>query len=372
MVTPQPAVTSQAELLRRVLAQEVRNTPWLDRVESRTALNRRGLPLPRKGPWQHSDVVALVTDALTLEGNANALTAAEGVESFLLDRTSTATPLASLGSSDGIGEYPIIDLNGLLFRAGAKLRVDASAKDAHVSIGDASGTIDRFLLSVSCGASVNLNEYFACGNRVLFCRVRNGARLDYQLTLPKSYGAGYHCLVVWLGDGAVFNLNVAGRGGSLRRNDVVVNIVGKDAHATLSGGWCLQEREHLDTQTRINHRIGASASTQTFHGVVDDYARSAFSGLIHIDRDANGTVAHLTNRNIAISPNARAVTQPDLEIYTDDVVCSHGATTGQLDDEAVFLLRSRGIGLVNARAMLVKGFLRQVVGSETGAVLLDL
>ena len=122
----------------------------------------------------------------------------------------------------------------------------------------------------------------------------------------------------------------------------------------------------------MNHRVGNTHSEQSFHGVVDDRARSAFSGFICIDRDANASEAHLTNRNIALSPLARAHTQPELEIYTDDVICSHGATTGYLDADSLFMLRTRGIDEESARSMLTKGFLRQVVHSEGGTSLLNL
>ena len=370
MAVPQPANTLQGDLLERVLAHEVQETPWLDRSTSKSLLNCNGFPFPWKGRWQYSDFRALVEDALSLEGAHNALQSSHDVDVRRFDQPETEAQTMAFGSSDGVGDFPLIDINGVLFRSGTKL--SSIAKTGSVKVNDANGSVDRHLVSIEQDAGMTVEETFKTGNRVVLCHVRDNAKLEYELTMPHGEGIGYHCLVVWLAKGSTFELHLASKGAQVRRNDVIVNVVGENANATLSGGWFVDGSDHLDSQVYMNHRVGGSHSEQSFHGVVDDRARSVFSGFIHIDRNASATEAHLTNRNIALSTQARAHAQPELEIYTDDVICSHGATTGHLDDDSLFLLRSRGIGEESARAMLTKGFLRQVVHSEGGTSLLNL
>lgn len=370
MALQRAANSAQDELLERVLAQEVQETPWLDRGASRTWLNCNGFPFPWKGRWRYSDFRALVENALSAEGRCDAFASSHNVEVHRLDQPTAEAQKLDLGSSHNVGEFPLIDVNGLLFRSGTKLT--ATAPTGCVAFADANGAVDRHLASIEQNASLRLEERFQRGNRVVLCHVRNHATLEYELTMPQDEGIGYHCLVVWLDEGSKLDLHLASRGAQIRRNDVVVNVMGERANATLSGGWFVDGSDHLDSQVYMNHRVGGSHSEQSFHGVVDDRARNAFSGFILIDRHATATEAHLTNRNIALSAQARAHAQPELEIYTDDVVCSHGATTGHLDDDSLFLLRSRGIGEESARAMLTKGFLRQVVHSEGGTSLLNL
>lgn len=370
MAITQSAKAVDGDLLTRVLAQEVRETPWLDRSASRDLLQHTRFPYPRKGRWQYSDFRAIVEDTLTLTKASDTLDSSHGVEVQRLDQATGSARVTELGSSDGVGDFPLIDINGLLFRSGTC--VAATAKSSRITLSASARTVDRHLVTISQDGSLEVEDRFESGNRVLLCDVQDGATLNYELTMPQDDGIGYHCLVVWLAEGSSFNLNLASRGSHIRRNDVIVNVIGKSAQATLSGGWLVNGNDHLDTQVYMNHRVGDSRSEQSFHGVVDDRGRGVFSGFIRIDRDASASEAHLTNRNIALSPQARAHAQPELEIYTDDVICSHGATTGHLDGDSLFLLRSRGISFQSARAMLTKGFLRQVIHSEGGTSLLEL
>jgi len=102
-------------------------------------------------------------------------------------------------------------------------------------------------------------------------------------------------------------------------------------------------------------------SNQLFKGVLDDFATGVFNGRIHVNKDAQGTRAYQSNKSILLTDDAKMDTKPQLEIYADDVKCSHGATIGQLDEEALFYLRSRGIKSEEARLMLMFGFAHEVV-----------
>ena len=111
----------------------------------------------------------------------------------------------------------------------------------------------------------------------------------------------------------------------------------------------------------VDHAVPNCTSNQLFKGVLDDMATGVFNGRIYVHRDAQGTVAYQQNNNILLTDDAKMDTKPQLEIYADDVKCSHGATVGQLDDNALFYLRSRGISKREARLMLMFGFAHEVI-----------
>mgnify|MGYP005686994099 FL=1 len=115
----------------------------------------------------------------------------------------------------------------------------------------------------------------------------------------------------------------------------------------------------LDQQVTLEHLVANGKSKQVVHNIVADGGKCTFNGRIHIHEDANGTDATLANKNLGLGKNATINTKPELEIYTDDVTCAHGATIGQLSDQELFYLTSRGISPESAQALLSEGFLRQ-------------
>ncbi|TFH34796.1 MAG: SufD family Fe-S cluster assembly protein, partial [Bacteroidia bacterium] len=119
----------------------------------------------------------------------------------------------------------------------------------------------------------------------------------------------------------------------------------------------------------IDHAMPNCTSNQLFKGVLDDFSTAVFNGRIHVDKNAQGTRAYQSNKSILLTDDAKMYTKPQLEIYADDVKCSHGATIGQLDQEALFYLRSRGIGSEEARLMLMFGFAHEVVENIKTAAL---
>jgi Fe-S cluster assembly protein SufD len=125
----------------------------------------------------------------------------------------------------------------------------------------------------------------------------------------------------------------------------------------LAGG-----RQHVDHHTCIDHARPRGVSRELYKGVVDGAARAVFNGKVIVRPDAQKTDAHQSNRNLLLSEGAEVDTKPQLEIYADDVKCSHGATVGQLDENQVFYLRSRGVGEDVARKVLVHAFAEEIVG----------
>jgi Fe-S cluster assembly protein SufD len=150
-------------------------------------------------------------------------------------------------------------------------------------------------------------------------------------------------------------------GGGLVRNDVNAVLDGEGIDCILNGLYVLDGSQFVDNHMRVEHAKPHCASHELYKGVLDGKARSIFSGLIHVHKGAQKTDAKQSNRNLLLSREAVANSNPQLEIYADDVKCTHGSTVGQLDDDAVFYLRSRGIGAEAARSLLTYAFASDIV-----------
>jgi len=150
-------------------------------------------------------------------------------------------------------------------------------------------------------------------------------------------------------------------GGALVREEVKAVLDGEGAEATLDGLYVVTGRQHIDNQTTLDHAKPHCSSREVYRGVLDGESSAVFNGKIIVRKDAQKTDSKQSNKNLLLSEKAIIDTKPGLEIYADDVKCTHGATIGQIDPEAVFYLRSRGIGLQEARDLLTYAFANDVL-----------
>ena len=146
-------------------------------------------------------------------------------------------------------------------------------------------------------------------------------------------------------------------------NTIVVEQQGEGCVTEIYGLAYLRGEERVTTETHVKHAVGGGVSNQLIKFVLDDESRGHFIGDLKIAQDAQKTEAHQTNRNLLLSETAEMRTQPQLEIYADDVKATHGASTGQLDESALFYMQQRGIGKEKARQLLVNAFMKEVVES---------
>jgi Fe-S cluster assembly protein SufD len=157
--------------------------------------------------------------------------------------------------------------------------------------------------------------------------------------------------------------------GGMVRNNLHVKMTGEGAESNALGLYLTDKLQHVDNFTVIEHASPNCVSKQHYKGVLDDTSTGAFNGKIHVFPDAQKTEAYQTNNNILLSDTARMHTKPQLEIYADDVKCSHGATVGQLDEDALFYLQSRGISRDDSRLMLMDAFADDVISRIKQTVL---
>lgn len=145
-------------------------------------------------------------------------------------------------------------------------------------------------------------------------------------------------------------------GGGITRVDVTADLIGGGANAILNGLFLVNDDQHIDHHTRINHMVGNTHSSENYKGIADGNGRGVFNGKIFVAQDAQKIEALQSSKNLLLSDAAEIDTKPELEIYADDVKCAHGATVGQLDSDSFFYLRSRGIDEQTARSMLTFAF----------------
>jgi Fe-S cluster assembly protein SufD len=161
-------------------------------------------------------------------------------------------------------------------------------------------------------------------------------------------------------------------GGGLVRNEINAALAGEGASLSMEGLFVLSGRQHVDNHTVIDHVAPHCDSVELFKGILDENARGIFDGRIIVEPDAVKTNSRQTNKNLLLSETAVIDSKPSLEIHNDDVKCNHGSTIGQLDEEALFYLRSRGIGAGDARNLLVYAFASEIVERMKVGIVRDL
>ena len=152
-------------------------------------------------------------------------------------------------------------------------------------------------------------------------------------------------------------------GARLARCEIEARLEGEGADCQLDGIYLARDSQHTDITTRIAHTQPGGSSRQVFKGVLDDHSRGVFQGQVSVSPDAQRTDGHQLNKTLLLSDDAEIDTKPELEIYADDVKCSHGAAAGQLDEMELFYLRSRGLDADEARQVLIRAFIAEVVES---------
>jgi len=213
----------------------------------------------------------------------------------------------------------------------------ATLVESHVGAGE---TFSNTVLEADLGVSAMLNHY----------KLQNEAPDAFHIAFSQ----------IRLADRASYDGFVLQTGARLARNEVRVQL-GDRVECRLNGAYLGRGDQHIDNTTFIDHTAPNSTSREVYKGVLDDRARGVFQGKILVRKDAQKTNGHQLNKTLLLSRGTEMDSKPELEIYADDVKCGHGATTGELEEDALFYLRARGIAPAEARAMLVAAFLSDAV-----------
>ena len=286
-----------------------------------------------------------------------------------------------LGRYSGTRDNPLAALNSAFLVDGAVVNiparqvVEAPIHLVFVSTADAPDTVTHpralILAGLDSQASV-VETYFALPNNqgaetywtnaVTEIVAEPNARLDHyklQQEAPQAFHTSF--LEVQQARDSRVATHSLSLGSLLARNDVEVVLNGEGCDAVLDGLYAVGGRQHVDNRTSIDHAQPHCTSHQLYKGVLDGHSTGVFNGMIIVRPDAQKTDAIQSNKNLLLSEDANINTKPQLQIDANDVRCTHGATVGQIDEEAIFYLRSRGIGLVQARSLLTYAFAADVL-----------
>jgi Fe-S cluster assembly protein SufD len=207
---------------------------------------------------------------------------------------------------------------------------------------------------------VNERRYFT--NAVIDVTVKPGARINHYRIQRESADA-FHIATtsVKTNRDSAYEATSINLGGLLARHEIAVTLDGEGSHCAVDGLYLIGADQHSDTHSLIDHRHPHGTSRQLYKGVLDGKSRAVFNGKVFVRHGAQQTDAQQTNKNLLLSEDARVDTKPQLEIFADDVKCAHGAAVGQLSEDEVFYLESRGINPALARNMLTYGFAEEVI-----------
>ncbi len=270
-----------------------------------------------------------------------------------------------------------VRLNAAMATDGVVLTLEAGAKpDAPVHLVFLGAPAEaelawhlRTIIELGEGAELALVEHHAAsGEQQHFATLvsdtylRDGAVLRHVLLQQAAAGSSLiRRSRLQLGRRAQVSSHVLELGGALARHDVRAELAGDGARFVTRGVFMPRGRQQVDTQLAIRHQALGTASDSVWRGVADQRGRGVFRGAILVAPGADGSDASLSNKNLLLSPNAEIDTKPELEIHADEVKAAHGATVGQLDERSLFYLRSRGIPMAEARALLTVAFCRAVL-----------
>ena len=370
------------------------------RSEAMRRFREVGLPTVKHEEWQHTNVTPIAQAGFALgrpttNGVSGADVATLGVGAGLVfvdghyraDLSTVPAGVTTMNlaaaleqhgdlvkkhAGDREGANGFVALNTALVEDGAFVHVARGVtvdEPIHVLfVGTNKAAHPRNVYVVEEGASaVVVETYVSHGEETHFTNgvteadvAANASLVHYRLQLESE--RSYHMATIHARQDrdSRFTSNVVTLGGALTRNDITAVLDDENCLCTLNGLFLVNGTQHADNHTWIEHRKPHCESHELYKGILDDKSTGVFSGYIHVFEDAQKTDAYQSSANLLLSDEAVVDTKPQLEIYADDVKCSHGSTIGQMDKDALFYLRARGIPAERARNMLIQAFARDV------------
>ncbi len=261
-----------------------------------------------------------------------------------------------------------LSVGGIFLRLEKNVVLDKPVHVAHVYTQPGTAVFTRNIIIADEGAKGHMTHSFSHKQGAIYSNVVTEIRVadNAQFTLDKlqsgtSESCHYSSEEVNQGRDSSFTQNTITLSGGWTRNDPHVRFNGSNSVCHLNGAYAPREKQHVDNHSIIDHLVPHCVSHELYKGVVYDQGTGVFNGKVFVRPDAQKTNAYQQNANIVMSDKATINSKPELEIYADDVKCSHGSTTGQLDMDALFYLQCRGLNYDSAKQMLVNAFVGEVV-----------
>ena len=282
-----------------------------------------------------------------------------------------------LGQQVSMDKVGLTALNTLLMKEGVMVHVSAKTmvKKPIELLVIQSGTTDnlathlRNMIMLDHDATATVVEHYvglsdlSCFTNVVseVVLADNAELFHYKLQKESKNAIHIATLAAKQAAGSQWHTNNISLGAKLVRNDVHSLLEGEKSHTTMDGLYLLNDAQHIDNHTRIDHLVPNTTSNELYKGVLDDKSHGVFNGKVIVHKDAQKTDSKEYNHNLLLSRDCEIDTKPEMEIYADDVKCGHGSTVGQLDKDQLFFLRARGLDEVSARSLLTHAFAVEVL-----------
>ena len=222
--------------------------------------------------------------------------------------------------------------------------------------------VGRNAAAAVCEYHIGLSDGRYFTDQLTDVSVADGAKFRHYKLQDEGRGALHIANILSrVGQNATYDGFVLSAGADTARNDLYSLLEATGGETRLSGAYLGTGKQHLDTSILVDHAAPDCVSRQVYKGVLDDQARGVFQGKIVVRRDSQRTDGFQMNRGLLLSPRAEINAKPELEIYADDVKCSHGSTVGEIDEDALFYMQARGIGLEEARALLIEAYVEEAI-----------
>ncbi len=353
MVSTTAAVETRfAEQFREFIKGESNAELQKLREDAFAAFSLLGFPTPKDEDWKYTNVSKIsnldfeISDPVSSESH-------EALERFNFRRNGfTALNLA-------FGAFQVIRI--------PKETSLAEPIELNFAAGEGEAIFPHVIVIAEAGSKATIVESYSSeakgfANAAIQVIVEENANLTHyrvQKDAPEAFNVG--TTEVTLGAGSHYDSTNINLGGGISRHDIDVKFRAEGGEAWVDGLYMLSGSQHHDTHSIIDHTVPNCMSHQTYKGVLNDHSRGVFNGKVFVRENAHGTDAQQSNKNLLLSNDARVDTKPQLEIFNDDVKCSHGATVGQLEEEELFYLLARGLPKTLAKNLLTYGFAEQVI-----------
>jgi Fe-S cluster assembly protein SufD len=394
-------VVSLDNLLASAAARKAEAAPWLGALidEATEKFAHVGLPNRRVEAWRYSDLAKALHESVPADYAFDPPPALSGAcvaafENGVLDDKQSSycamggqslrkvlaekdSPFAEIiGRVNPQADHPIINLNTALMEEGLVLRVPKDVKLAtplHLRFnwpGADENAVDgrhiRILIVLEEGAEATLFETHdgAPSFATIVSEISLAATAKLTHVRLENFAAAARqtaATIGEVGEKALYRGFYFSQGGHFARHEALLKLAGEEAHAGIDAAYMVANKRHCDNTTVMDHAVPNTTSGQVFRGVLAGSSRGVYQGCVKVAKGAQKTDARQLSRAMLLSHKAEIVTKPELEIFADDVKCSHGATAGELDANALFFLRARGIPEAEARAMLVEAFLIEAI-----------
>ena len=268
---------------------------------------------------------------------------------------------------------------GILIKVGSKVNVKQNINIINIVSSSESLVNTKLDLILSANSSIHIRQYFLAygGTTNGFINHRNNFLVKNSATLVldkfQELNNNFHISndCIEQEESSNFISNTFSMSGLITRNDILNNVNGENCHSELNGIFTPFRNDYIDNHTTINHHVANCKSYENYKGIMKENGVGVFNGKVIVHENAQKIEAFQQNNNILIDDEATIYSKPELEIYADDVKCSHGSTTGQFDQESIFYLRARGISLKKAKELMILGFINEVIEKSDNTEYVD-